>query len=343
MQDTKKVAGELLVELEKKGVTFETVDGKLKYKDSKGNFTENSKEKVKKYKEEIIEILKKKQTIDEFITDNDYETNVYPLTDVQAAYLVGKTEAVKWGGIGCKGYIEVDFGSYSAEELSRAWKVLVNRHEMLRAKVTEVGFEILERDEIDYEIKIVNLQKMAEREKVDTLSKIREDFGEYVFHTEEPPLFKVLITKRIEGNFFHLLVDLIVSDFASVQLLISEMGELLKGASLEKINQNVDAEEVNIPSGVTIGNVMLPSVKETFEQIWPDAVKKALEILFKQNRTEKMSMAQYQIYVSKLWSEICQKVGYMNIVDYDNFGDIKSIFYDLEKRHLIKKENDGIE
>ena len=102
-------------------------------------------------------------------------------------------------------------------------------------------------------------------------------------------------------------------------------------------------DEVNIPSGVTIGNVMLPSVKETFEQIWPDAVKKALEILFKQNRTEKMSMAQYQIYVSKLWSEICQKVGYMNIVDYDNFGDIKSIFYDLEKRHLIKKENDGIE
>ena len=97
------------------------------------------------------------------------------------------------------------------------------------------GFEILERDEIDYEIKIVNLQKMAEREKVDTLSKIREDFSEYVFHTEEPPLFKVLITKRIEGNFFHLLVDLIVSDFASVQLLISEMGELLKGASLEKI------------------------------------------------------------------------------------------------------------
>lgn len=636
----------------------------------------------------------------------------------------------------------------------------------LRAKVTEVGFEILERDEIDYEIKIVNLQKMAEREKVDTLSKIREDFSEYVFHTEEPPLFKVLITKRIEGNFFHLLVDLIVSDFASVQLLISEMGELLKGASLEKIrykfsdyamfnqqrkgslkwhqdrmywlerlkklpeapilpqdgraadkcentyefyrfqkhinqsdwkrikeiageygvtvssvligiyaevisrwssnkhftlnlpiqnrptignntnsivgdftavnllevnvtqnmsfiervkeitkrlmedlehnsfsgvevlrelskvseekellmpivftgvlktdgtvgtieygfshtpqvwidcqivdeidsedqekglmiswdtrkgaikesivtemfesftetirilgikhseewknpleiivpsaskkkvicernkgitnqsriqqrfvkyakknsnktavidavetvtygidilgcalgglstwklgnvaesyttsmagggnrvisgiigmvpvtfivNTNVDRndidhplhlyhrieltfstgrlclvnthgpviwlpflhmprdeygtlsinveEEVNIPSGVTIGNVMLPSVKETFEQIWPDAVKKALEILFKQNRTEKMSMAQYQIYVSKLWSEICQKVGYMNIVDYDNFGDIKSIFYDLEKRHLIKKENDGIE
>lgn len=51
MQDMRKAAGELLVELEKKGITFETVDGKLKYKDSKGNFTEDSKEKVKKYRE----------------------------------------------------------------------------------------------------------------------------------------------------------------------------------------------------------------------------------------------------------------------------------------------------
>ena len=32
MQDTKKVAGELLVELEKKLVTFENFYGKLKYK-----------------------------------------------------------------------------------------------------------------------------------------------------------------------------------------------------------------------------------------------------------------------------------------------------------------------
>lgn len=78
MQDMRKAAGELLVELEKKGITFETVDGKLKYKDSKGNFTEDSKEKVKKYREEIIEILKKKQTIDDFITDNNCEATVYP-------------------------------------------------------------------------------------------------------------------------------------------------------------------------------------------------------------------------------------------------------------------------
>lgn len=120
----------------------------------------------------------------------------------------------------------------------------------------------------------------------------------------------------------------LVSDFPNAQALILQSGI---------------AEGWSSYFSYILRELTVPSVKETFEQIWPDAVKKALEILFKQNRTEKMSMAQYQIYVSKLWSEICQKVGYMNIVDYDNFGDIKSIFYDLEKRHLIKKENDGIE
>ena len=139
-------------------------------------------------------------------------------------------------------------------------------------------------------------------------------------------------------------IDIICSNIGLAGTEVQLVNAMSREYVLKQILYGIkDQYDANIPSGVTIGNVMLPSVKETFEQIWPDAVKKALEILFKQNRTEKMSMAQYQIYVSKLWSEICQKVGYMNIVDYDNFGDIKSIFYDLEKRHLIKKENDGIE
>lgn len=276
MQDTKKVAGELLVELEKKGVTFETVDGKLKYKDSKGNFTENSKEKVKKYKEEIIEILKKKQTIDEFITDNDYETNVYPLSTWKLGNVAESyTTSMAGGGnrviSGIIGMVPVTF--------------IVNTN--------------VDRNDIDHPL--------------------------HLYH-------------RIELTFSTGRLCLVNTHGPVIWLPFLHMPRDEYGT----LSINVE-EEVNIPSGVTIGNVMLPSVKETFEQIWPDAVKKALEILFKQNRTEKMSMAQYQIYVSKLWSEICQKVGYMNIVDYDNFGDIKSIFYDLEKRHLIKKENDGIE
>ena len=37
---------------------------------------------------------------------------------------------------------------------------------------------------------------------------LRKEFNGFVFDTENPPLFKVAITKREEGNFFHLLIDL---------------------------------------------------------------------------------------------------------------------------------------
>lgn len=234
MKDTRNLAGELLVELEKLGVTFEVTGQKLKYKNSQGNFSVDYKEKVKAYKDEIIEILKKNQALEEFIKDREFGITEYPLTDVQAAYLIGKSEAVKWGGVGCKGYIEVNFGIHSVEELSNAWEVLVNRHEMLRAKVRGTGFEVLERKEIEYKIKVIDLRGMTEEERTATLSLLRREFNEYTFDTENPPLFKVVITRREEGTFFHLLVDLIVSDFASVQLMVSEVGEILKGIPLKE-------------------------------------------------------------------------------------------------------------
>lgn len=206
---------------------------------------------------------------------------------------------------------------------------------LVPAMVT-VCMEMLEWDE-DYDISSLRILQVGGAMLEDSLAdKIIEEWPcklMQVFGTAEGLLS--FTSPEDEGSLIARCQGTPVSPADEVKIVDEEDKAVPEGVFGE--------EEVNIPSGVTIGNVMLPSVKETFEQIWPDAVKKALEILFKQNRTEKMSMAQYQIYVSKLWSEICQKVGYMNIVDYDNFGDIKNIFYDLEKRHLIKKENDGIE
>ena len=137
MKSTENLSGELLVELEELGVTFDVIGEKLKYKDTKGAFSEKYREKVKENKDEIIEILRKdQQTLKDFV-NKDQKVTEYPLTDVQAAYLIGKTEAIKWGGIDCKGYVEVNFDTYNDEELLKTWEILVNRHEMLRARVRE--------------------------------------------------------------------------------------------------------------------------------------------------------------------------------------------------------------
>lgn len=233
MKSTENLSGELLVELEELGVTFDVIGEKLKYKDTKGAFSEKYREKVKENKDEIIEILRKdQQTLKDFV-NKDQKVTEYPLTDVQAAYLIGKTEAIKWGGIDCKGYVEVNFDTYNDEELLKTWEILVNRHEMLRARVRETGFEILEREDIEYRIETVDMRAMSEKEKKDRLIDLRKEFNEYKFDLECPPLFKAVITKRKEGTFFHLLVDLIILDFSSMQILISEMGTVLRGIPLK--------------------------------------------------------------------------------------------------------------
>lgn len=94
---------------------------------------------------------------------------------------------------------------------------------------------------------------------------------------------------------------------------------------------------VDIPSGLTIGDTAPPSLKQTFDSVWPGAVTSALDILFAQNKPEKMQMAQYQIFVSKLWSEISRNMGYINLVDFETDGNVKEIFYELQKQGLLRE------
>ena len=91
----------------------------------------------------------------------------------------------------------------------------------------------------------------------------------------------------------------------------------------------------DIPSAMSIGEIEPPSMEQTLNSIWPEGVVNALKCLLTQDKEKKMQMAQYQIFVSRLWSEICRKVGYTNIVDIDSTGDVREIYNILQESGLI--------
>lgn len=74
----------------------------------------------------------------------------FPLTDVQAAYSVGRTSAFRWGGVGCHGYAEfaVDHrvARPSAAQYRSAWSKVVDAHDMLRCVVDPDGYQIIRPD-----------------------------------------------------------------------------------------------------------------------------------------------------------------------------------------------------
>ena len=90
-------------------------------------------------------------------------------------------------------------------------------------------------------------------------------------------------------------------------------------------------EELKIPSAMLIGEQEGPSVFQTFDEIWTGAVERAVEELFHQDAHQKRTSGQYQIFVSRLWSQVCQKVGYAHFVRYDETGNVMELYRKLQE------------
>lgn len=86
----------------------------------------------------------------------------------------------------------------------------------------------------------------------------------------------------------------------------------------------------NIPSSIVIGNGIAPNMYETFVDIWPNAIICAINELYEQDKAKKIHMAQFQIYISRLWSEICKKIGYYKTITYEPTDDVNDIYLDIK-------------
>ena len=71
--------------------------------------------------------------------DPDGRYQPFPLSDVQQAYLTGRSEGLEPGSSGGHCYFEVDVADWDGERFEAALGRLIERHEMLRAVVRPDG------------------------------------------------------------------------------------------------------------------------------------------------------------------------------------------------------------
>ena len=84
----------------------------------------------------------------------------FPLTDLQQAYLVGRSEGIELGNISCHGYAEVDMEDWDRERFQAALQRVIDRHEMLRCIVLPEGCQQILPSPQKYEIKVSDLRQM---------------------------------------------------------------------------------------------------------------------------------------------------------------------------------------
>ncbi|MFZ5637032.1 MAG: amino acid adenylation domain-containing protein, partial [Pseudomonadota bacterium] len=160
----------------------------------------------------------------EAVPDPDGRHLPFPLTDLQQAYWVGRTDAFRQGQVSIHAYFEVEAEPLDLARFTAAWNALIRRHDMLRAIVTEDGHQKILAEVPDYGIEVIDLRDLDERETDRRLAALRETLSHQVLPLERWPGFDVRATvRRGDRMRLHISLDTFFIDGWSQRLLFGEL------------------------------------------------------------------------------------------------------------------------
>jgi amino acid adenylation domain-containing protein len=146
----------------------------------------------------------------------------FPLTDMQQAYWLGRAGLYDLGQVSLHGYIEIESSDLDIDRLELAVRVLIDRHDMLRAVILADGRQKVLQSVPGYTIQRIDLRTAASID--DELESLRQRLSHEVIPLDVWPPFgvravllpehKVRLIASIDGTFI---------DFRSGQVLLREL------------------------------------------------------------------------------------------------------------------------
>ncbi|WP_051890117.1 non-ribosomal peptide synthetase [Chryseobacterium vrystaatense] len=168
-------------------------------------------------------------TSSENVTLNLYTNNEasryesFKLGDIQNAYVVGRNSEIPWGGISCYGYFEMNTKDLDTNALQLAVNDLIKRHEMLRVRVDENGFQKI-LPEMDYSVPVYRINETQDLQE--HLTDIRAQMESQIIHLDQP-LFDLRVSEMATGAWrIHFGMDFIASDALSLRLFWRDLSLL---------------------------------------------------------------------------------------------------------------------
>jgi len=215
---------DLVGELENVGVRLWEESGNLRFRAPKGVLTEKRMRELRAHKAEILDYLKNGAAT--IVPQPEKWHEPFPLTDVQAAYLIGRRDVYSYGGVGCHGYGELAFAELDPVRVETAWRALVWRHHMLRVSINPDGSQRILPEVRDYVIRIRDLGDASPDAVTSALAETRAEMDHRNYQPDEWPLFELRITLTDARALLHFSVDFLIADFISIQILLGELYQL---------------------------------------------------------------------------------------------------------------------
>jgi amino acid adenylation domain-containing protein len=157
--------------------------------------------------------------------ENCYQS--FPLTDIQQAYWLGRSEAFNLGNIAAHGYLELDTKDLDIQRFNQAWQQLICRHDMLRVVILPDGQQQILEEVPFYEIEVLDLSGQTSESVTTKLESIRHQMSHEILPADTWPLFKLKAT-RLDQQYIrlHLSFDGLIADAWSMFVLGEEWYQL---------------------------------------------------------------------------------------------------------------------
>ena len=188
--------------------------------------TSEIKEVLKKNKQQIIEYLLREKEIK---PDAEHKYNPFPLTDVQAAYMLGNSSVYEFGGFSCHTYFEVKTDFTDISILEKAWNKVIEKHDMLRAVIYEEGYQVIQK-EVPWQKVLLNSisYKTDRRNKINVLTEVRSSLAQKKYDVGEWPLCELEATFFDDGMcILHFSIDMMICVFISTNYYFKRFSFLL--------------------------------------------------------------------------------------------------------------------
>lgn len=214
---------ELIAELTRDGVRLWEEGGKLRYRAPAGTLGPDRVNRLREHRDAVLTTLREQAAMPvAVVPDLDARLEPFPLTDVQAAYLVGRGDVFDHGGVACHVYLEIGYPDLEPSRVEAAWNRMIARHDMLRVRISQDGHQRVLPQVGHLDIPAVDLRSAPEAAVVEGLERVRADMSHRVYDTETWPLFGLAVTRTPTGAVLHLSMDFLVADWASLWLLLRE-------------------------------------------------------------------------------------------------------------------------
>lgn len=217
---------DLITDLARREIILHTEDGALKFRAPKNALTEDDRRNIAEHRGELIRILDDLAKPVEHNEKDRYEP--FPLTDLQLAYMLGRSNLYDYGSVGCHSYLELELPSTPIEKIRQIWEILVNRHDMLRAVIGKDGTQTVRQHVTMPLIPENDVSAVSPDEQQQVILETRNRMDHRIYTPGTWPMFDLAVTRMTDCTVLHFSIDLMIADFAGIRILISEFGEILK-------------------------------------------------------------------------------------------------------------------